>query len=39
MLRKNKPRNPLTSRVNADLGAKCEKGAQNAKEVTQSTPL
>ncbi len=44
MLPKNKPRNPLTLRANADpAGEKCckskKKGARNAKKVTRNTPL
>ncbi len=45
MLRKNRPQNPLTFHTNAGPGVKCcempkaKKGAQNAKKVTQNTPL
>ncbi len=45
MPRKNIPRNPLTFRANANPDAKCcemqktKKGVQNAKKVTQNTPL
>ncbi len=45
MPRKNKPRNPLSFRTNADSGAKCcemqkvKKGAQNGKKVTRNTLL